>query len=254
MIKDVEMFIDEYWRWLKNKTVLREVDGHVEITTPFIDRHNDFVQIYARRKEGGYVLTDGGYTIDDLAMSGCPLDKPKRQELLKITLAGFGVKEEKGALVVDAMEKDFCLKKHNLVQAILAVNDLFYVAKPYVKSLFLEDVAAWLDGIEVRYMSKVKFSGRSGYDHVFDFAIPKSKSAPERLVRAINNPAKDSIQAVAFCWLDTREARPAGSVAYAILNDDERKVPDAVDGALRGYEIMPALWSKRDELRDALAA
>ena len=39
--------------------------------------------------------------------------------------------------------QDFPLRKHNLVQAILAVNDLFYLAVPAGQS-FLED-AAWLE-------------------------------------------------------------------------------------------------------------
>jgi hypothetical protein len=37
--------------WLKDRTTLREVNGeYVEITTPYIDRHNDALQIYARRE------------------------------------------------------------------------------------------------------------------------------------------------------------------------------------------------------------
>jgi hypothetical protein len=58
---------------------------------------------------------------------------------------------------------------------MLAVNDLFYLAEPFVKSLFFEDVVAWMDESEVRYTPKVKFTGVSGYDHLFDFVIPKSR-------------------------------------------------------------------------------
>ena len=38
--------------WLKDKTTLREVDGEwVEITTPYLDRHNDALQIYCAGRE-----------------------------------------------------------------------------------------------------------------------------------------------------------------------------------------------------------
>ena len=55
MISDVQKLLDQYWAWLKDKTKLREIDGNwVEITTPHIDRHNDYLQIYARRQNGTF--------------------------------------------------------------------------------------------------------------------------------------------------------------------------------------------------------
>jgi Domain of unknown function DUF1829/Domain of unknown function DUF1828 len=254
VIDEISTLVDRYRSWLRDKTALRQINDHIEITTPFLDRHNDFIQIYARSEDGGFLLTDGGNTIDDLSMSGCVLDTPKRLDLLKVALAGFGVKNDNGALSVHATEDTFPLRKHNLIQAILAVNDLFYLAQPYVASVFLEDVIAWLDAAEVRYTPNVKFTGKSGYDHLFDFAIPKSRRAPERLVRAINNPTKDAAQSLAFAWVDTRDVRPADSKAYSILNDKERTIPSSVEEALKSYEVVPVVWSERETARDALAA
>ena len=74
---------------------------------------------------------------------------------------------------VRASKDNFPMHKHNLVQAMLAVNDLFYLASPIVSSLFLEDVIAWLDENEIRYTPSVKFTGKSGYDNLFDFVIPE---------------------------------------------------------------------------------
>ena len=64
----------------------------------------------------------------------------------------------------------------------------FYLAKPMVESLFYEDVISWLDVNDIRYTPKAKFTGISGYDHLFDFVIPKSRRQPERMVQAINRP------------------------------------------------------------------
>ena len=36
-------------------------------------------------------------------------------------------------------------ESYNLLQAMLAINDLFYLAVPLVASLFYEDVVSWLD-------------------------------------------------------------------------------------------------------------
>ena len=140
MIEDVRALLDEYQAWLRDKTLLRELGDCVEITTPCLDRHNDCLQIYATRDGSGWKLTDDGFIISDLEISGCMLDTPKRRALLELTLAGFGVRRESGdSLTVRASESTFALKKHSLLQAMLAVNDLFYLASPSIASLFYEE-------------------------------------------------------------------------------------------------------------------
>lgn len=254
MIQDVQKLLDDYVAWLRDKTLLRQVQDWVEITTPYLDRHNDYIQIYARKANGAFTLTDDGYTIEDLELSGCKMNSPKRQELLRMTLNGFGVQLKDGALEVHATPDNFALRKHNLVQAILAVNDLFYLAAPMVASLFYEDVVSWMDLHDIRYTPKVKFSGKTGYDHLFDFVIPKSRKQPERIIQTINRPNRDTAQAVAFAWIDTKEVRSPESKAFALLNDSESTISASVTDALMNYNVHPVPWSKREEVWEELAA
>lgn len=254
MVEDVQKLLDRYTAWLHEKTKVRQIEDWVEITTPYLDRHNDYLQIYAQQHNGGVLLTDDGYTLEDLRQSGCNIDTPKREALLKMTLNGFGVQLRNNALQVHAGEQNFSLRKHNLVQAILAVNDLFFLAVPAGVSLFYEEVVSWLDAAEVRYTTNVKFTGRSGYDHHFDFVIPKSRRAPERIVETINRPSKETAQSLAFAWIDTKDVRPGDSRVYAILNDTEGRVPAAAVDALRNYDVHPVLWAEREEVVQDLAA
>ncbi|MGC2518284.1 MAG: DUF1829 domain-containing protein [Burkholderiales bacterium] len=254
MIQDIQKLLDDYAAWLRDKTLLRQIDNWVEITTPYLDRHNDYVQIYAKRANGAFVLTDDGYTIDDLEQSGCKLNSPKRQELLKMTLNGFGVQLHGNSLEVHATPDNFPLRKHNLVQAMLAVNDMFYLAVPMVASLFYEDVVTWLDLHDIRYTPKVKFTGKTGYDHLFDFVIPKSRKQPERILQTINRPNRDTAQVVAFSWIDTKEVRPPDSRAFALLNDSEAAISSAVLDALQNYDVRPIPWSRREDVLEELAA
>ena len=145
MIIDIQNLINRYIVWLKDKTKLRQVEDWVEITTPYLDRHNDFLQIFAKKENSGFVITDDGYIITDLENSGCKLESPKRQDLLKITLNGFGVQKAGNTLSVRASLDNFSQKKHNLIQAMLAINDLFYLAEPVIASIFIEDVTSWLE-------------------------------------------------------------------------------------------------------------
>ncbi len=255
MMAEVESLLDRYWHWLRDETVLRQIEDWVEITTPYLDRHNDCLQIYAQRQDDEFVLTDDGYTVDDLVQSGCTLDSPNRQSLLRTTLSGFGVQMSvTKALEVRASADNFALRKHNLVQAMLAVNDLFFLAPPTISRLFYEDVVAWLDACEIRYTPSVKFTGKTGYDHRFDFVIPKSENQPERVLRAINRPSRETAQTMTFAWVDTRDVRSRESRAYAILNDSDRGVEQTVLDALRSYDIQPVPWSDRERAQEQLAA
>ena len=254
MIQEIQSLINQYLNWLKDKTTLRQLENWVEITTPYLDRHNDYLQIYVKHDNSGYLLTDDGYIIRDLQISGCMLDTAKRKSLLTLTLNGFGVKLNEDHLEVNATKENFARQKHSLIQAMLAVNDLFYLATPIVISLFYEDVMAWFDQHEIRYTQKWSYTGKTGFTHVFDFIIPKSAKRPERIVQTINRPGRDTVQRLAFSWIDTKDMRPQNSEAYALLNDSEKSISDSDIEALKSYEITPIPWKSREDYRQGLAA
>ena len=192
--------------------------------------------------------------LDDLELSGCKIDSPKRRAILAEVLNGFGIRSNEKALEVTTSVENFSLKKHNLIQAMLSVSDLFHLVSSTVANLFHEDVTSWLDLSDIRYTPNVKFTGKTGYDHRFDFVIPKSKTQPERMLRAINRPSRETAQAMAFSWIDTRGTRSSEARAYAVLNDSERAISENVLDAMRGYDVRAVPWSARDGARDELAA
>lgn len=253
---DLHSLLDDYWAWLQNETELRTVANgeYVEITTPFLDRHNDYLQLYARRRDSGWELTDDGYTLLDLRASGVDFSTEKRKQLLNLTLKRLGVKREGHALVVHAGDEEFAEKKHDLVQAMLAVGDLFHTATATVIGLFLEEVESWLEEHDIRFIESVKFSGTSGYDHHFDFVIPGHGDVPERVLQAISRPDRSHVERFLLAWQDTRAVRPAGAQAVAVLNNVEQKVPTPSLEALANYEIKPLLWTERERYIKELAA
>lgn len=255
LVAEIDVLLTDYGKWVKDKTSLREIDDQwIEITTPFLDRHNDALQIYAKKTKNGFLLSDDAYTLHDLEASGCALATEKRLDLLRMTLNGFGVKRNGDSLEVEASSESFASRKHNLIQSMLAVNDLFYLAQPMVTSLFFEDVTNWLDTSGVRYTPKAKFTGLSGYDHLFDFVIPKSRQEPERILQAISRPTRDTAESFIYKWNDTRNARPQSARAYAVLNDQGNTLPTGVIEAFRNYEIEPLIWSEREATQALLAA
>lgn len=254
MIPEASELVDAYLTWLRDRTLLREIGEYVEVTTPFLDRHNDYLQVYLRRHNGGYKLSDGGYILADLKITGVDLSSKKRKELLNTTLNGFGVNLEDEALIVHASDQNFPLRKHNLIQAMLAINDMFYVGQATVASLFKEDVSYWLEEHDVRFVPQVKFTGLSGFDHLFDFVIPKSRRQPERIVQTMTKPDKQTAIRIAFAWGDTAKTRPSNALGFAIINDIERDPAPGVLEALKAYDVESVLWSHREALLERLAA
>jgi hypothetical protein len=253
--EEIDELVEKYSNWLKDKTILKIVDNQwIEITTPYLDRHNDCLQIYAKKDENGFLLTDDGYILNDLLNTGCDLKSAKRQEFLKKTISGFGVQLYGDQLVIHASRDNFPLKKHSIIQAMLAVNDLFYLATSHTKSLFIEDAVKWLDTSNIRYVPRVKFSGKSGFDNMFDFVIPKSQKSPERIIQTLNVPDKEAVQALVFKWLDTKETRPSDSQLFALLNNSNSNISQSIIDALRNYDLAPILWSERQKAYEILAA
>lgn len=255
MIANIQAQIDAYLAWLRQGITVRQVtESWAEITTPYLDRHNDHLQLYIRKDGDTYEMTDDGYILSDLDASGCTLSTPRRQALRDMVLNGFGIECRNEKLLVTTSAREFPRRIHNFVQGMLAINDLFATARSTVASLFYEDVVSWLDEIEVRYTPNVRFMGKSRYEHTFDFIIPRSRKAPERFIQTINKPSREAAQRLAFAWQDTRETRNKDTLAYAMINDAEKFVPEDVQAALKAYDITPVPWKIKEQFHDALVA
>lgn len=246
--------VESYVRWLREGLLTRMHGDVCEITTPFLNRHNDCMQIYIKRSGQGFVLTDDSVTLRDLEMGGVDLNTERRKKELENILNGFGVKVIGDELQVDARADNFAQRKHCLLQAMLAIDDLHVLAQPKVESFFREDVERFLALHDVRFTANVTFIGKSGFTQHFDFVIPQSREKPERILKAVPNPRRDSVSALIFSWDDIRQQRAENAVAIAVLNDTDRPVSSEAVSALRSYDIRAMNWSERDTFSRDLAA
>lgn len=249
--------IDAYVGWIKDNSSLRLIeDGRFcEITTPFLDRHNDHLEIYGTKKDNAIFLTDDGNTLSDLEMSGVLLSSPKREKIFRTIVNGFGVRVgEKGELYVEGNVNGIGQKKHQLLQAILAVNDMFTLSQETVYSLFKEDVEMLFKSYGLVYSKDIKLIGKSGFDQNIDFLIPRSTNKPERLIRTINNPKKDNVMATIFAFNDIAAIREEVTSPYVIYNDttDSLISQDSLE-ALSHYSIKTIPWSQREKCKEELA-
>lgn len=250
---DCKVLVDSYLSWLRDSSTTRSAEGVCEITTPFLDRHNDHLQIYVRHDGENFILTDDGYILSDLEQSGFELTTERRKTIFHNVLNGFGVNlSPENELQVVARKQNFAQKKHSLIQAMLTINDLFVLARETVSSVFLEDVERFLQENKVRYTSRLKLPGKSSFDHTIDFVIPRSTQKPERLLRVVNRADREQVTSVIFAFSDVRALRPTPADTYLFFNDEVHSLSTEAASALDAYRVKAIAWTSRNQYVEEL--
>lgn len=240
---DIQKLIDEYALWLKSEISFERVDEYYEITTPYLDNANDYLQIYVRQDGDEIFFTDDGATIQGLKMAGYQFTKSRKLHLNRI-LSQYGVQLNGDELTAKAPIRGFAQKKHLLIQAMLRVDDMFVISKSKVSSFFLDDIQEFFEEREIFYADNVQFTGTSGFSHNYDFLLQRTKTRPERLCQAVNIPSKSNMSNILFAWSDTKPARKNGSQLIVILND-QNVIARGVEDAFLNYDAKVIRWTER---------
>ena len=242
---DIQKLIDDYAAWLKREIKFEKVGEYYEITTPYLDNGNDYLQIYVKQVGDDIFLTDDSATMHNLKMHGFQMTSNRMLHLQRI-LYQYGVRLEGDELVSKASPKNFPQKKQLFIQAMMRIDDMFAVSKSRVKTFFLDDIQEFFQEKEIYYTDNVQFMGVSGFSHNYDFLIQRSKNMPERFCQALNNPNKSAAGNILFAWGDTKDARKNESQLIVILND-QNNMPKGVQEAFMNYEAKVILWSERNK-------
>ena len=257
MIFSCEKIIDDYLKWIKDNTEIKHIKkGEIcSISTPFLDRFNDHLEIYAIKKGENVVLTDDGYTLENLKMSGLSLNSPKREQIFKTLLNSFGVKVgDNNDIYIEANISNIGQKKHYLIQALLSVDDMYTLSQENVYSLFKEDVDLFFKSNNFVYSKDIKISGKSGFDHNIDFLVPSYNQVPEKLIKTINTPKKDTAMATIFTFNDILSVRERPPKNFVIYNDSgEQQISNDAILAFNNYGVETLAWSKKDIIKQEFA-
>ncbi len=244
-------FKDGYFKWLYDNTIQFNInDNTSRLTLPYLDRNNDCTEVFLKKSEDGYIITDDGETLSELRLSGFNIfSSKKRTSLFNNILLSHGVtKSSDDELYVICQKDEIYQKVHMLTQCMIKISDLFYTAKSTVQSLFTEDVKAFLEEQNIRYSPDVSFQGISGLTTHYDFVVPKYKDVPERIIKVVNNIDQAQTNIILFLWNDTSQARADySSVLYVFMQDSEKKIPSSVITSMSNYNVVPVKWSKRKD-------
>ena len=210
----------QYSDWLFQNTTTREINNAVEITLPYPDRNNDYIQVYLKELNGGkLLLTDAGYTITDLQTAGFTLDSERRQILLQEAVKGNGITHTKtNELQTITTEEDFPQKLNDLIDTMQKVDDLSNLAVSNVSRIFTEDIKTWLKEKKVRYASNVDIRGKNGVIFNFKLLLPAGENAPERFVEPYNSIDLRKVQAIAYKWSQIKYMREGAAKMYVLYD------------------------------------
>jgi len=244
--------VERYVQWLREKSSERELDGGWKaLTLPFLDHHNDHLEVYVRQESDGLRITDDGRIARDLKQIGCDLKvRTKRRAIAEKILKGLGFTPDlldKGELTKTAVNGDFPQELHSILSSMLALDGLANTAQSSVVVPFKEEVANWFKSAGVHAEADARFVGHSGVSHEFDFQIPQTKIKRAKVVHSIAVPDRVHIQSFTYSVIDIRDELNGNSPEfYAFINDNVLKGKKQYL-ALLSHDIEPMWWSRRDE-------
>lgn len=246
---------EQFIKWFNNEISINKLEKYFEITCPFLDVNNDYIQIYVKFEENGKIyITDDGYTIDNLKLSGMDFFSDNRKSIFNSFLTKYNVNiDEKNKLFKYANEKNFSQQAFSLMQAMMNISDMFMLSKSRITSIFTDDVKNFFKKNNIYYSENVSFMGKSGLYFSYDFLLQRSKDKPERLCKTVNNPSLQTFKNQAFMWNDTKKQRRIDSQFIVFLND-ENSISQSIIDAYNNYDIKTILWSKKEDSIELLNA
>lgn len=242
---DIKKLIDEYTSWLKSEITFEQFGEYYEITTPYLDNANDYLQLYVKQDGDTIFFTDDCVVMHGLKMSGFQFTKARKEHLNRV-LQQYGIQLNGDELIAKTNIKNFAQKKHLFIQAMLRIDDMFSMSKSKVSSFFLDDVQDFFSEHDIFYSDNVQFTGTSGFSHSYDFLFQRTKTKPERLCQTLNNPTVSNTKNILFAWNDTKPVRKNNSQLIVILND-QNKISKDVEEAFLNYDAHILRWSERNK-------
>jgi Domain of unknown function DUF1828/Domain of unknown function DUF1829 len=254
MIIDIKSYnldniLDEYVNRLKDNTVIKREDGenHVIFSTPYLDSYNDYIELIAYKKWDKIIMSDDWWTIANLNMKWVELSTGKRATIFNQIINWLWVSvSQNNELFIETDISRIWQKKHSLMQAILAVWDMYVLSKQNVISLFKEEVESYFTSNDLYPSKDMKITWKTWYDHMIDFIFNPTKDRNESLIKVINKPKKDSVMSALFSFNDIKHNKP-NSDFFVFLNDINEEPSQEVMHALTQYDVKTKLRSQKTQ-------
>jgi hypothetical protein len=233
------------------------VKDFVRIRTPYLYPDGDFIDLYLKKKEDGYILTDLGETLRWLRMQTVSRKRTKKQEeLIRDTLLTFNIHKYKGMLIRRfSKEEEMAAAVTDLSQAAFRISDIWFTFRTRTSESIIDEVAEFLDEQKIKFETNKQFDGRSGRKRKVDFYIKNSDQ--ESLIEVLSTASKPSANTradtVHTVWSDLSYLQENyGHAQFISLFDDDIDIWTTENFNLLEQVSTIAYWTRKEEFKDML--
>lgn len=246
---DTEKMKDIYFKWIdqKIKFIPSKDNDFMTITTPFLDMYNDYIElVISQGKNSNYVISDDGYTINELGLLDINLKKKsKRKDYFQSILLNFGVQHIEDELLIEFDDlNEFPDAQNRLIQCMLQAFDLLQTSKNNAIQYFKTDVTNYFIDNNIPVGENFSLLGRSGRDSKFDLVIGRTRKKRQQAIKIVNNPNSSSIANPLFRIIDVRDTQPTTDFAV-IANNVNTPISSDFKTAFKRYDVPVYSWSDR---------
>ena len=239
--------IDDYIKWYKDNTLIRNLDKSVELTTPFLNHLNDRIRIHVEKIETEkLILDDDGETLNELALFGLDISSKTRQRLFDQVMRNYGVKVKNDVLFVEATAKNFPEKKHKLLEAIIRIYDLTLTKRETVQNLFNDEVQDFLFENDFGGFANVGITGNSSIIHQVDYVLGRTKNRKDTYIQFSNNLTYGNFAIIDFMFDDIKRMQPSVETRMIIVANDQNSIEKKAVHGIESQEIELIPWSDKE--------
>ncbi|MBB6497316.1 DUF1828 domain-containing protein [Methanococcus maripaludis] len=196
--------IENYIGWLTEKTECEKFENELEISLPFLDRHNDYLEFKLIKESDKLVLTDDGYYISDLFMSGLEFDTERKLNILYKTVQRFGAEKIGSEIRIETDKENLGESIHEMIQTLLQIDSLYLINQPKENHMFVNDVLAYFDEKEIPYILPKNHDLKAILSKKIDFILPKYNKK-ETFVKTVGTPNHSQISTAIFNFEDIKK-------------------------------------------------
>lgn len=240
---EINSIVNEYLKWIRENTKIKNKNGIDIITTPFALSNNDLIDIIVKKNNNEIILSDDGETLFNLEISGVNI--VKRKEIFEKFLRSYGLnKTSEDEIIKKSSYQNIGRDINDFIQGILSIDDMFLTSSNNVKHFFKEDVALFFEKNDFYPSPDIKLVGKNNLEYNIDYIINRTKNKKEKLIRVINSNNKDKIISAIFAFEDLEERNSENII---IFNNTERKLSNELEEVLKKKKIEVLNWTQKEK-------
>jgi hypothetical protein len=235
------------------------VGEYTRVRTPFMYPDGDYIDIFVRATEAGFVATDLAETGRWLRMQTVTSHRsPKQRTFIEDACITHGVEWYRGMITTRASSRDeVSTAILRVAQASLRISDLWFTLRQRLSESIIEEVSSLLSESKIQFDRGEKLVGRSQKSWRLDFHTRGLQRSNLIEVLSTGNRAagQSMIKHIVTLWHDLSHLKLGHErIGFITLFDDTIDVWSSDDYRLIDDLSDIAYWSRPEEFLEKIAA